>query len=235
MYKRQNWFQLAESIEGRYNYSGEDQGYDTDFYTPTGLYLSGTPLDASLIVMRDYLKEFKTKYNIDVCSFITLTDGASHGCMRGNNLHLLDRQLNKTFNLDNSSYPSRRNTTHNLLRWVKETTGVRTIGFYLASSRGDSVVWDEQHFCGTDMDTYSNESDKKKKEFNKLSTSFTDGCYDLAILINQKKLKLNYDEDILDVPTGANKGVLKRALVKAGSNKMKQRVILNQFVGQMAV
>ena len=230
----ENWFQLSESIEGRYNY-GEEHGYDTDFYTPTGLYLSGTPLDASIVVMRDYLKEFKTKYNIDVCSFITLTDGASHGCMRGHNLHLLDRQLNKTFNLDSSKYSSQRTTTHNLLKWLKETTGVRTIGFYLASSRGDSVVWDAQHFCGTKMDTYSTESDKKKKEFNKLSTSFTDGCYDLAILINQRKLKLNYEEDILDVPTGANKGVLKRALVKAGSNKMKQRVILNQFVGQMAV
>ena len=72
----------------------------------------------------------------------------------------------------------------------------------------------------------------------KLSTSFSDGCYDLAILINQKKLKLNYDEDELNVNSmdeGANKGTLKRALVKAGSNKMKQRVILNQFVGQMAV
>ena len=27
----------------------------------------------------------------------------------------------------------------------------------------------------------------EEKEFNKLSTSFTDGSYDLAILINQKK------------------------------------------------
>ena len=68
-----------------------------------------------------------------------------------------------------------------------------------------------------------------------MSTSFTDGSYDLAILINQKKLKLNYQEDELNVEAGANKGALKRALVKSGNNKMLQRVILNQFVGQMAV
>ena len=48
-------------------------------------------------------------------------------------------------------------------------------------------------------------------------------------------MKLNYNEDELNVEEGANKGVLKRALVKAGNNKMKQRVILNKFVGQMAV
>ena len=77
--------------------------------------------------------------------------------------------------------------------------------------------------------------DKKKKEFNALSTSFTDGCYDLAIFINAKKLRVDIDKDMIDVPEGATKGVLKRALVKAGTNKMQQRVILNQFVGQMAV
>ena len=46
---------------------------------------------------------------------------------------------------------------------------------------------------------------------------------------------LNYQEDELNVEVGANKGALKRALVKSGNNKMLQRVILNQFVGQMAV
>ena len=77
--------------------------------------------------------------------------------------------------------------------------------------------------------------DTKRKEFNKLSTAFTDGCYDLAILINQKKISIDTNLDEIDVEVGANKGALKRALVKAGNNKMQQRVILNQFVGQMAV
>ena len=54
-------------------------------------------------------------------------------------------------------------------------------------------------------------------------------------MINQKKIDINYDEDQLNVEVGAKKGQLKSALVKAGTNKMKQRVILNQFVKQMAV
>ena len=69
----------------------------------------------------------------------------------------------------------------------------------------------------------------------KLAATFEGGAYDLSILINQKKLELNYNEDELNVDVGANKGQLKRALVKAGNNKMKQRVILNKFVQQMAV
>ena len=78
-------------------------------------------------------------------------------------------------------------------------------------------------------------SEDKRKEFNKLSASFTDGCYDLAIMINQRKIEIDYEKDELNVEVGATKGKLKSALVKAGTNKMKQRVILNQFVEQMAV
>ena len=82
----------------------------------------------------------------------------------------------------------------------------------------------------------------KRKEFNKLCATFTDGAYDLSIVINQKKISINYKADDLDyvlggqtMETGVTKGKLKNALVKAGNNKMKQRVILNEFVEQMAV
>ena len=85
------------------------------------------------------------------------------------------------------------------------------------------------------MDTWTDEFEKKRKEFTKISTSFDDGHYDLSIVINQKKLNINHDEDVLQVQDDATKGQLKNALVKAGNNKMKQRVILNQFVQQMAV
>jgi hypothetical protein len=185
--------------------------------------------------MRDYLKDFKANHNLDIVSLITLTDGSSHGCMNGN-AHIVDRQINKVFKMTTGRYSNR--ATHNLLDWIQETVGVRTIGFYIANCKGTNVIWEGQNFCGTKVDPYGEAYDKHRKEFNALSTSFTDGVYDLAILINQKKLKLNYNEDELNVKSideGANKGTLKRALVKAGNSKMKQRVILNQFVGQMAV
>jgi len=233
----ENWFQLADSIEGRYLYNtdNEDFGYDQNFSTPTKLHLSGTPLDHSLILMRDYLIDFKRDYNLDICSLITLTDGASHGVFnRYGKANLVDRVNNKVFTLNGDT----GRHTHKLLEWIKETVGVRTIGFYIANCAGRNINWEATRFTGGDINNYGQEADRKSKEFNALSTSYTEGSYDLAILINQKKLKLNYNEDELNVKSmedGANKGTLKRALVKAGSNKMKQRVILNQFVGQMAV
>lgn len=230
----ENWFQLADSIESRWSYYDEDAGFDMDFYTPMQLNLSGTPLDHSLVLMRDYLKDFKSNHNLDIVSLITLTDGSSHGCMTGN-AHIVDRQINRVFKMSNrNSYRA----THQLLGWIQETVGVRTIGFYITQCKGTSIIWEGQNFCGTQVDPYGEDYDKHRTAYNNLSTSFTDGAYDLAILINQKKLKLNYNEDELNVKSideGANKGTLKRALVKAGNSKMKQRVILNQFVSQMAV
>ena len=163
---------------------------------------------------------------------MTLTDGQSHGIFSGN-ARLVDRKINKVFDISNNRTYGH---TFGILDWIKQTTGVNTIGFYLRTGQPRDLIWDAQKFCGTKTDTFDYDIvDIKKKEYNQLSTTFTDGHYYLAILINQKKMKLNYNEDELQAEVGANRGQLKRALVKAGNNKMKQRVIINQFVGQMAV
>ena len=229
----EDWFQVAFTMdEGYYSYYDEDTKsewkYDAESYALGRFNLGGTPLDHTLLVMRDYLTEFKLQYGIDVMSFITLTDGASHSVFSGNS-QVADKITNKTLSMN------RRNTTGVLLEWLKETAGVRTIGFFLTKGKGRQFASEAARFSGTKMNTWDEEFEEKRKEFLKIATQFTDGHYDLGIVINQKKIDINYDEDQLDVNEGANKGTLKRALVKAGNNKMKQRVILNQFVSQMAV
>ena len=235
----ENWFQLGHSMDGPSRYRGPystassrsvDDYYDVQWYPPSQLYLSGTPLDAALIVLRDYLIDFKKNYGLDICSFISLTDGESHSVFRGYDIHLIDRKQNKVFKLG-KSYQQ----TPGILQWLKETTGVKTIGFYLAKVSGRDFWNAVRTFCNAEMTGYCEYSNKKRKEFNNLATSFTDGNYDLSIIINQKKINIDYEKDQLNVEVGATKGSLKRALVKAGTNKMKQRVILNKFVDQMAV
>ena len=226
----ENWFQLAASADGYgwYGQSGHDRGrFDSDWSVPYGLQLSGTPFDATLVVMRDYLIDFKKNYGLDICSFVALTDGQSHRCFHGFKPSLVDRKRNKVFeNVGN---------TKGLLEWLSKTTGARTIGFYLTKATGHKFFSEAYSFCGTQMNGYDDVSMMKKKEFTNLATSFEDGYYDLSIVINQKKISIDYDADELNVDVGATKGKLKNALVKAGTNKMKQRVILNQFVDQMAV
>ena len=231
----ENWFQLAASADYSYRYEKDgDPSYDYDWYAPSKLNLGGTPLDATIMVMRDYLIDFKRNYGLDICSFIALTDGESHNCFSEYNSYLVDRKINKVFRLTKSdSYWGSK--TKKMLEWLKETADVRTIGFFLTKTGGTTFFKNVESFCGAKLNGYDDYSLNKRKEFNKLSTSFTDGAYDLSIVINQKKINIDYKADELNVDVGAKKGQLKRALVKAGNNKMKQRVILNQFVEQMAV
>ena len=107
----------------------------------------------------------------------------------------------------------------------------------LTKPQGQRFFYEVERFAGVDCYSFEQESLDMRKEFNKLAVSIEEekGTYDLAILINQKKIDIDYEEDELQVDVGANKGALKRALVKAGNNKMQQRVILNKFVQQMAV
>ena len=231
----ENWFQLAASADYNYRYEKDGEAsYDYDWYAPSKLNLGGTPLDATIMVMRDYLIDFKRNYGLDICSFIALTDGESHNCFSEYNSYLVDRKINKVFRLTKTdSYWGSK--TKKMLEWLKETADVRTIGFYLTKTGGTTFFKNVENFCGAKMNGYDDYSLNKRKEFNKLSTSFTDGAYDLSIVINQKKISIDYKADELNVDVGAKKGQLKRALVKAGNNKMKQRVILNKFVEQMAV
>ena len=232
----ENWFQLAASTDFYYGYEKVgSESYDSDWYAPTKLNLGGTPLDATIVVMRDYLIDFKRNYGLDICSFIALTDGESHNCFSDYNAHLVDRKINKVFPLTASEDRYYDSKTKKMLEWLKETANVRTIGFYLTKTGGAAFFSNVENFCGAKMKGYDEYSLNKRKEFNKLSTSFTDGAYDLSIVINQKKINIDYKADELNVDIGAKKGQLKRALIKAGNNKMKQRVILNQFVEQMAV
>ena len=230
----ENWFELGFHMD-HYDYyynNKQSLNFDTDFYVPHSLQLGGTPLDHSIILMRDYLQDFQRDYGLDITTFIALTDGESHGCIGYGNSALVDRRYNKVHKM--TGY---RGTTRGLLKWLKETTGVRTIGFYLTKPHGQKFFSEVERFAGVECYSFDDHAIEWRKEFNKLAVSIEDkkGTYDLAILINQKKIDIDYEEDELQVDVGANKGALKRALVKAGNNKMQQRVILNKFVQQMAV
>ena len=223
----ENWFQQSFSIDSFYDYWEENPKFDQTYHGHVKYQLGGTPLDHSLLILRDLCRDFKLQNGLDILSLITLTDGQSHSPFSGRSV-LIDR-------VNNMTIETNRPRTGSLLKWIQDTVGVRTIGFYLTKTTARNFRYEAAHFCGTEMNGWDEESDEKRKEFNKIATTFDDGYYDLAIMINQKKIDINYNEDELNVEAGANKGSLKRALVKAGTNKMKQRVILNQFVKQMAV
>ena len=226
----ENWFQIVKSMNYSWRYD-EAPEYDRDANLPGKLYLSGTPLDATLFVMRDLLNDFQYTNNLDIVSFVCLTDGQSHGNFPSGTV-LIDRKINQTFQLS-KNYGYR--ATKGLLKWIKATTNARTIGYFLTDAKGRRVEQEWTNFTGVSEYDWE-EQEKRRASFNKDGCILTENCnYDLGIVINSRKLKLNYNEDVLQVGDDATKGQLKRALVKTGQQKVKQRIILNKFVQQMAV
>ena len=226
----ENWFQIVKSMNYSWRYD-EAPEYDRDANLPGKLYLSGTPLDATLFVMRDLLNDFQYTNNLDIVSFVCLTDGQSHGNFPSGTV-LVDRKINQTFQLS-KNYGYR--ATKGLLKWIKATTNARTIGYFLTDAKGRRVEQEWTNFTGVSEYDWE-EQEKRRASFNKDGCILTENCnYDLGIVINSRKLKLNYNEDVLQVGDDATKGQLKRALVKTGQQKVKQRIILNKFVQQMAV
>ena len=226
----ENWFQIVKSMNYSWRYD-EAPEYDRDANLPGKLYLSGTPLDATLFVMRDLLNDFQYTNNLDIVSFVCLTDGQSHGNFPSGTV-LIDRKINQTFQLS-KNYGYR--ATKGLLKWIKATTNARTIGYFLTDAKGRRVEQEWTNFTGV-SEYDCQEQEKRRASFNKDGCILTENCnYDLGIVINSRKLKLNYNEDVLQVGDDATKGQLKRALVKTGQQKVKQRIILNKFVQQMAV
>tara|TARA_Y100001938_G_C8093098_1_gene436308 strand:+ start:1673 stop:3952 length:2280 start_codon:yes stop_codon:yes gene_type:complete len=227
----ENWFQIVKTMTYRYNYYHQSVDYDHEYDLPGKFYLSGTPLDATLFVIRDLLNDFQYSNNLDIVSFVCLTDGSSHSNFPQGTV-LVDRRNNQTFKI-NTGHGYR--ATKGLLKWIKATTNARTIGYFLTDAKGRRIENEWSNFTGVHEYDYQ-EEEKRRGSFNKDGCILTENCnYDLGIVINSRKLKLNYNEDVLQVGQDATKGQLKRALVKTGQQKVKQRIILNKFVQQMAV
>ena len=230
--------QLESMCGGRYYYSSGNKGdrFEADYGQDYNYSLGGTPLDESLMVIRDYIADFKHNYGIDKLQFVTLTDGQSFqlGCFPYSDDKLFhDRRTKNTFAYTKKG--SRRGTD-NLLKWIETTTGVDTVGFFICPNKHrdfDSAV---DMFSGEyqDWDTKQDGYKVFRKEGGYSVPTTEKSGYKEFYILNKKKMGIVSEDDTLDVQAGATKQALKGAMKRMGNNKMSQRKILQHFVKKVA-
>ena len=230
--------QLESMCGGRYYYSSGNKGdrFEADYGQDYNYSLGGTPLDESLMVIRDYIADFKHNYGIDKLQFVTLTDGQSFqlGCFPYSDDKLFhDRRTKNTFAYTKKG--SRRGTD-NLLKWIETTTGVDTVGFFICKNSHrdfDSAV---DMFSGEyqDWDTKQDGYKVFRKEGGYSVPTTEKSGYKEFYILNKKKMGIVSEDDTLDVQVGATKQALKGAMKRMGNNKMSQRKILQHFVKKVA-
>ena len=231
--------QLESMCNGRsYYYHGAGKGdrFEADYGQDYNYSLGGTPLDDSLMVIRDYIADFKHNYGIDKLQFVTLTDGQSFqlGCFPySDDKFFHDRRTKNTYAYCKKG--SRRGTD-NLLKWIEQTTGVDTVGFFICKNSHrdfDSAV---DMFSGEyqDWDTKQDGYKVFRKEGGYSVPTTEKSGYKEFYILNKRKMGIVSEDDTLDVQVGATKQALKGAMKRMGNNKMSQRKILQHFVKKVA-
>ena len=108
---KKDFFEAAVSMNanleamcgGRYyssSYKNKGDRFEASYGYAYNYGLGGTPLDESLMIIRDYIAEFKHNYGIDKLQFVTLTDGDSFsidGMRYGTSQFFHDRRTKGTY------------------------------------------------------------------------------------------------------------------------------------------
>ena len=229
-------------IAKRMNRAYEDfneTGYPATW--PRQYCLGGTPLNDALIVLNDFVVEYKKSSGVQKLNTIFLTDGASNhlygvkdeGGFQGfsrENL-LIDPYNNKQYRFDV------REITDTLLKVLKNRVSeMNVVGFFLAGKgRKGTIHKNTWYYLLRDTKNYWSAIDKAKRTMRKDKVVILDskGYDQYYILPGGDGLSVD-NEGLSDDLVGASKSKLKSAFAKSNKNRIQSRVLLNKFVGMVA-
>jgi len=212
------------------------------FPTPSGLNLSGTPLNEALISLHQILPKFQKENKLQKVQCVVLTDGEGCGvkCHRevkrgwesdpylgtahiGSNAFLRDRKTGNTYSLDVSHHQ----ITDILLKNLRDRfTDINFIGIRIIAGR-DAGYFIRLYcgYYGPDYDKAMN-SWKKEKSFS-LKTSGYHTYFGLSASALSQETEFQVSED-------ASKSQIKNAFVKSLNSKKMNKKVLGEFIELVA-
>ena len=236
------------AVAGAYDYSYSNYyGRDTRYRTiPSKLSLGGTPLNASLLAMNNFIPEFKAKNGVQIVNLIYLTDGDSSGgntvwnrlgtgnssnriSARDSAIILRDIVTKKEYEMTESYNLgfSRGSMTNALVEVLRDKHNCNVVNFYIVDRFKN---YDAAEFATADIPPQMVLS-KFRKEGHIIAKNY--GGWSEMYLIKGGK-DLNVEEAIFETKEDAKKGEIKRAFSKFNKGKLKNRVLLSKFVDMVA-
>ena len=214
----------AMYFNGYYNWRRSDSFEDESVPSISGdYYLSSTPLNESLIAMDKIIKKFKTDYAVQKLSLVTLTDGASNS-MNHNGCGEIYIKLNNKYVQAGSYYMENKDMTSVLLKYLKKKYDLQTIGFYLVSK------YRELQYM---LRVPYNKELLARKMFNKNKfIADYSKAYDVYFYVNSGTRVANQVFDSKENTT--NKRTLKKMFMSGMKNKLNSRVLLQNFIKEIA-
>ena len=226
-----NFYRLASSYR-KYGYLA----------VPTGLSLSGTPLNESMLALHQILPQFKKENKLQKVQCVVMTDGEAAPLKYHREFHrrwekepfigtstihpnafLRDRKTGNTYSLDCEWYEF----TDILLRNLRDNfTDVNFIGIRVLEPRdANSFI---RRYTGWNTDSFLKTQKIWKKE---RAFALHDSGYHTYFGLSGTALSSNSDFDVDD---GATKAKIKSAFAKSLKGKKMNKKVLGEFIELIA-
>jgi len=208
--------------------------------------LHSTPLNESLWYMQDYMGKFISENNVQIPTFITLTDGEGHslqiegpvertkeGDRKNVKYTLIDPVTKREYR--NFKYGS--DQTKSLLRMLKDRYNCNIVGFHILKNNRREIYSFINHnmnaknsdgFYVTEKIIADFRSGFRTEGFMNVETNYRDAMFVIA----SNKLKMV--EDDLKVTGKMTVHQIARQFTKHLDTRKTSKVLLNQFVGMVA-
>jgi len=227
---------LRESFGNRRGgyYSGSSMYYPV----PGNLNLGGTPLNEAVMAAMEIVPMFQKKNNVQIINTIFLTDGQgteqriTWDSGTGDYSHYLGSGTKKK-NIIVDPVTKRhyspprygeRDTSY-FLEALKDRTGSRIAGFFIAPSRKNSFRQEMNWIIGGDWTKI--EELHKEMQTNSFAVIEGDVGYDQFYVLSDKNLNVEAAE--VEFGSDMTKGRMKNAFVKSRKNKIANKVMLSRF------
>ena len=215
--------------------------YYVPYQSTIGMGLSGTPLNESIMVMKDIIPQFKKSTGVNKVNLMILTDGEGCGTGYGaevigydgdstriairriesGDVVLRDRKLGRMYARNNGFTEA----TNLFIQNLKENNpGVNVMGFRIIESSGLTNFY--QRYCTNDYDSQQQLQKQWKKE--KSAVLPNPIAYDALYAIHAKAT--NMEDTELEVDAGASKTQVRSAFRKMLSKKQNNKKILSSFI-----
>lgn len=211
------------------------------YHGTIGMGLSGTPLNESILVMKEIIPQFQKSTGVNKVNLMILTDGDACGTGYGaevisydgestrmtirriesGDCVLRDRKIGRMY----SKNLGFSDSTNLFIQNLKENNpGVNVMGFRIVESSGLTTFY--HRYCHNDYDSQQKLQKQWKKE--KSAVLPNPVAYDALYAIHAKVT--NIEDTELEVDAGSSKTQVRSAFRKMLAKKQNNKKILNSFI-----
>jgi hypothetical protein len=220
--------------------SGLGWGYSREYAIPGWMGLGGTPLNEAVMSAIPVVNKFRKDHGLQIVNTAFLTDGEGSGLRSVHDVSQGHRSVHRGIIRDKAS---RKEWTFGyyemtavLLDVFRARTGSKIVNFFIVEDNKKRFIrrW------ATAVGAYTEDAERAaawkeaKTEGGVSVENNTDNWDSYYLIPGGSALAITDDGILSDDLIGAKKGQLKKAFSKAASGKLKNRVILREFVDLIA-